>query len=63
MKFVIKDPGDASENSSGGGTNGLLKELFYMFLAYLGMSMAVFVSIFVVIVAVSSMLIFWHSLR
>ncbi|GEM_PF-6762575 len=37
MKFVSKDLGMTSENSSGGGTEGLLMEVLYMFLAYWGM--------------------------
>lgn len=63
MKFEPKDQGVASENSSGGGTEGLLKELFYMLLAYWGMSVGVIALIFVLIFAVSSMLIFWLSMR
>jgi len=34
MKFVQKNLGLTSENSSGGGTDGFLKEMLYMFLAY-----------------------------
>lgn len=34
MHFVPKDRGESSENSSGGGTQGILKELFYMLLTY-----------------------------
>lgn len=34
MKFVFKDPGETSENSSGGGTGGFLKEVVVMILAY-----------------------------
>jgi len=52
MKFVLKDPGKASENSSGGGTEGILRELLYMFLAYGGMIFGIFISGLVIVVLV-----------
>lgn len=52
MKFVFKDLGAASENSSGGGTEGILRELLYMFLAYGGMIFGIFISGLAVVVLV-----------
>ena len=52
MKFVLKDSGEASENSSGGGIEGVLRELLYMFIAYWGMIFGVFGSGLVIIVLV-----------
>lgn len=52
MKFVQRDPGAATENSSGGGTDGFLKEVLYMLLAYGGM-----IASFVIAVIVASLVL------
>ena len=53
MKFVPKNPGEASENSSGGGTDGLLKEFVYMLLAYWVMIASIVIAGLVVVAAVA----------
>jgi len=40
MKFVLKDRGETAENSSGGGSVGVLKETVFVVLAYVAMFLA-----------------------
>jgi len=51
MKFVVKERGQTSENSSGGGTEGVLKEMFLVVLAYAAVIVSILVAFFAVIVA------------
>ncbi len=60
MKFVIKDVGDASENSSGGGTDGLLKEFVTMLVAYWVMIVSIVITGLVIITAVVYCLSLYH---
>lgn len=41
MKFVPKDPGESSDNSSGGGLEGFLKEAALMFAAHWVLSLLI----------------------
>jgi len=53
MKFVQKDRGESSENSSGGGLDGFFKELGSMFLAYMGMIISmVLAGLVIVLIAI-----------
>lgn len=54
MKFVQRDPREAAENSSGGGTDGFLREVLYMLLAYAGM-----IASFVITVIVASLVLIY----
>jgi hypothetical protein len=49
MKFVQKDRGESSENSSGGGLDGFFKEIGTMFLAYMGMIVSMVIAGLVIV--------------